>query len=209
MPYWIRRAVPYAFLAVVLVFGAGGAAFAAVGPGDSVRMLQKGIDTKDMALVGKYLDVDAVVSRAVDNLLADEDVLREAVKNPAIAMVIALGGNAGANDAVRAVLVAEAREYVTYGVVSGAFAGSPEKSASNYQSLFGKVFRGEGKDRKRFGPSTVKSQDKKSAVVSTTLFEGVRERAYPLELRMEKQDGVWRVVALESRPGFMRKKDGK
>lgn len=209
MPYWIRRAVPCAFLAVVLVFGAGGAAFAAAGPGDSIRMLQKGIDTKDMGLVDKYLDVDAVAGRAVDHFLTDEDVLREAGKSPAIAMVLALGGSAGASDAVRTVLIAEAREYVKYGITSGAFAGSPENAASSYQSLFGKVFRGDGKDRKRFGPSTVKSLDKNTAVVSTTLLEGIKERAYPLELRMEKQGGVWRIVALENYPGFAQKKDGK
>jgi hypothetical protein len=213
MPYRTRPAVPGFFLAVALAFlflcpSVNAAAKTVPGPAESIRMLQKGIDDKDLDLVEKYVDIDAMVGKAVDQLLADEEILQEAGKNPAIAMIFALGGNAGANDALRSLLSAEARGYVNHGVTSGAFAGEPEKNASTYQSLFGKVFRGGEKDRKRFGPASVKSRNKNTAVVATTLVDGVKQRVYPLELQLENQNGVWRVVGLNNKPGLARKDKG-
>ena len=195
MVYGTYRVTPVILLVFVLVFGSGcpAASAAKPGPEDSIGMLQKGIDERDRDLVEKYMDIDALVGKAVDQLLADEEVLREAGKNPAIALVLALGGNGG--EALRTLLAAEAREYVGYGVSSGAFAGKPEKTASNYQSIFGKVFRGGEKDRKRFGPATVKSREKDTAIVSTTLLDGPK-RVYPLDLKLERQSGVWRIVGL-------------
>lgn len=215
MPYCIRR-VLLAFLAVVpLLLGPGNdsvhaASRSVPGPEESIRMLQKGIDDKDIDLVQKYLDIDSLVGKAVDQLLANEDVLQEAGKNPAIAMVLALGGNPGANEALRSLLAGEAREYVSHGVTTGAFAGAPDKNAAGYQSIFGKVFRGGEKDKKHFGPASVKSRDKTTAVVSTTLVDGVKKKSYPLDLKLEKQQDVWRVVGLANPPAFTRKnKDAK
>lgn len=210
MPHRIPPAVSVFFVAVALFFcfacpSASVASEVGSDPAESVRMLQKGIDGKDLDQVEKYLDIDAVVNKAVDQILADEDILYEAEKNPAIAMVLALGGNAGANDALRSLLFSEVRSYVSHGVTSGAFAGDPEKNAGTYQSLFGKVFRGGDKDRKRFGPASVQSRNENTAVVATTLMDGVKKREYPLELQLENQKGVWRIVGLNNRPVLVRK----
>lgn len=214
MPYRTRPAVPafWVILALFLYFTcspASAASKAAPGPAESIRMLQQGIDNKDLALVEKYLDIDSVVGKAMDHLLADQEILQEAGKNPAIAIVLALGGNAGSNEALRSLLTSEARSYVSHGVSSGAFAGKPGKNASAYQSLFGKVFRGGEKDRKRFGPASVQSRSENTAVVATTLMDGVQQRLYPLELQLENQKGVWRVVGLSNKPGLARKDKGE
>ena len=213
MPYRTCSAAPAFFVVLALFFcftcsPANAASKAAPGPAESIRMLQQGIDNKDLALVEKYLDIDSVVGRAVDQMLSDEEILQEAGKNPAIAMVLALGGNAGSNEALRSLLSSEARGYVNHGITSGAFAGEPEKNASAYQSLFGKMFRGGEKDRKRFGPASVQSRNKNTAVVATTLVDGVKQRVYPLELQLENQKGVWRVVGLNNKPGLVRKDKG-
>lgn len=202
MQYGTHRTVLVVSLAVLMISGfLGGKTMAAEpGPEASVAMLQKGIDEKDIALVEKYLDINAVVGSAVDQLLADEEIVREAGKNPVIALMLAMGGNKGGGEALRTVLAAEARSYVCYGVTSGAFAGDPGKNVGGYQSIFGNVFRGGEKDVKRFGPATIVSRGENVAVVATTLTDGVKNRVYPLELNMEKRDGIWLVAGLANKP---------
>ncbi|SBW04842.1 conserved exported hypothetical protein [uncultured delta proteobacterium] len=205
-----KNGIYIALMACVLLFGPGSLLpSAAAGPEDSIRMLQQGIDTKDLSVVETYLDIDGVVAKGLTQVLADPELVNEAAQNPAIAMVLALGGNAATNEALRSLLVSEARSYVTYGVVSGAFAGKPEKTATPYQGVFGKVFRGGEKDKKVFGPAKVKQSGKNGAVVTTVLADGTKGRAYPLELRMARQEGVWRVVEVANAADFMRKSKEK
>ena len=193
------------FLVWFLAFGPGGlAAFAASGPEQTVAMLQKGINTRSLALVETYLDLDAIVNRAVDAAMADDALLREAGKNPALAIALAMGGTSGGNDAFRTLLASEFREYVRHGVVSGAFAGKPVEGASVYRGIFGKAFRGGEKDKAIFGPATVREWGKKGAVVTGVLFQGARGRQFPLELRVVKQKNVWRVVELINTPELVR-----
>lgn len=201
-----KNGISVALVAWVLFFGPGSLApAAAAGPADSIRMLQQGIDAKDLSLVEKYLDIDGVVAKGLKQVLVDREFVNEAAQNPAIAMVLALGGNAATNEALQSLLVAEARGYVSHGVVSGAFAGSPEKTATPYRGIFGNVFRGGEKDKKVFGPAKLVKSGKNDAVVTTVLADGTKGRAYPLELRMARQDGVWRVVELANAADFMRK----
>ncbi len=201
-----------AFLVLVSLLAVGQActaALAAPGPEDSIRMLQKGIDTKDKALVTQYLDIDAVVDKAVEKLFTDDDIVREAAQNPAIAVLVALGGNPGTNEALRAMLRDEAREYVLHGVASGAFAGKPDASAAAYRSVFGKVFRGGDKDKKAFGPVKVLQKGNDAALVATTLQHGTKGKQYPLKLRLEKRDAVWQVVAITNAEDLVRKGKNK
>ncbi|MCC8195037.1 MAG: hypothetical protein LIP28_10365 [Deltaproteobacteria bacterium] len=200
-----RVVAALAVFAAFLAFCPASPAASATGPADSVAMLQKGIDAKDLSLVETYLDIDAVVAKGTAQVLADDDIAKEAAQNPAIGLVLALGGNAATNEALRSLLVSEARSYVTYGVLSGAFAGKPEKTQTPYRGIFGKAFRGGAKDRKVFSPAKLVRQDGDTAVVTTTLTDGTKGRKYPLELRLEKRDAVWRVSELVNAAEFIRR----
>lgn len=172
------------------------AASAAPRPEESIAMLQKAIDSRDMELAEKYLDVDGIVRSGVDMALQDKAVLRELQKYPAAAVLLALGGSSGGGEALRGLLSAEVREYVRHGVVSGAFAGKPQEGASVYNGILGKPFKGGAKDKKAFGPVSVKKKDASSALLAASLMQGAKKRTYPLELVAKKQEGVWRIVQL-------------
>ena len=189
------------------------AAVAAQGPEASVAMLQKAVDTRDMALAERYLDIDGITAKAVDVLVADPALL-QSLGNKAIAIAVALAaaGNEKANPVLKELLQSEAREYVRNGVVSGIFAGNVVEGASTYAGLFKKAFRGGKKNTIAFGPAKVLKQEGGSALVATMLAQGVKGRAYPLELRLERRGDVWRVVELANAKDFVQKamkKDAK
>ena len=192
-----RALLAAAFLAVLGMVWTAGAVHAAPGPVESIAMLQKGVDTRDLALVEKYLDSDGTVVKAVDVIVTDKDILRQAGQASfAIAAILAMGSDEKMVPVLRDLMKSEAREYIRHGVVSGAFAGAPQEGVSTYGGIFGKVFRGGNKDRKKFGPATLKTSGKETAVVATTLADGAKGRTYPLELRLERQQGIWRVVEI-------------
>ncbi|MDR3074382.1 MAG: hypothetical protein LBV01_06655 [Deltaproteobacteria bacterium] len=157
-------------------------------------MLQAAIDACDMARVAACLDVDAVVDKGVKAAMKDEAAMREANKFPAVALALALGASSGSTEVLCGLFSSEVKEYVRHGVVSGAFAGKPREGASVYGGMFGKVFRGGDKDRRVFGPATVKSRSGATARIATSLAEGRKARVYPLELVARREKGVWRIV---------------
>lgn len=166
-------------------------------PAQSVAMLQQGIDTNDMVLVEKYLDIDTVIEKGVESVVVDENVLREAAKYPAINMALALGPATG-NEILRSILGAEAREYVRHGVTSGAFAGKPAADAPAYRGLFGKAFKGGDKDKRTFGKASVTKTAGDTAYVKTSLTGGRKKKTYPLDLVVRKQKGLWRITEISN-----------
>ena len=197
-------------LAVVLALGFGGSvAFAATGPEAAIAALQKGITTRDISLVETHLDIDAVATSAAIQIFTDKEVAKEVARHPALSLMLALGGNVATNEALLSLFTSEAREYVEYGVRSGAFTGKTDTTQPPYQGLFGKAFRGNGKDTKTFGPAEILQRTKNTAFVATTLTEGAKGRAYPLQLRLERQDAVWRVTELVNVADFVRRRKEK
>lgn len=182
------------------------ASSAAKSPEASISMLQKAVNTRDMALAEQYLDIDGVTAKAVDVIASDPAAL-QALGNDIVAatLALAMGGNEKANPLLKNLLQNEAREYVRHGVVSGAFAGTVAEGASTYGGLFKKAFRGGEKNKIVFGPATVRKRDGPIALVATNLAQGTKGRVYPLELRLEERDGVWRVVELANIQDFIQK----
>ena len=214
----IHTALPSRIFAVIALFAAvlafaaeSPAASAAAKPEACIAMLQNGIDTKDLALVEQHLDIDSVTAKGAVSVFADKDIAKEAARHPALGLMLALGGNAANNEALISLIASEVREYVEYGVRSGAFAGKPEETQKPYQGLFGKAFRGGAKDRMTFGETKLLRQEGASAIVVTTLTERGKGRAYPLHLRLEQQNAVWRVTEVVNIADFirLRKEKGK
>lgn len=162
------------------------------GPAESVNMLREAVAANDFALAEKYADIDAIIKKGVERVIVDEKILREASKNPAVDMALALGPGAG-NEVLRALLAAEAREYIRHGIVSGAFAGKPRPDVPAYGGLFPEAFRGGDNDRVTFGNATTTRITGDTAHVKTSLTRGRNARVYPLELVVRKREGIWRI----------------
>lgn len=199
----LRRFFIVAALAASLFCGAASAAGQSGDPAGSVAMLQKAIDTNDMALAEQYMDIDGVIAKGIESVIVDENIMREGAKHPAINMALALGPKTG-NEILRALLSSEAREYVRHGIVSGAFAGNPRADAPPYRGIFPKAFRGGDKDKRSFGAASVTMRSGDTAHVRTTLVEGRKNAVHPLDLVMQKRDGVWRVVEVANTAALFR-----
>lgn len=197
----------FAALAVCfLAFFCHGAALAAADPEISVAMVQKGIDTRDLELVGRYLDVDGVVGKAVETIMDNPEVLSAFAKTSfPISALLALGNAEQTAPALREFLASEVKEYIRHGVVSGAFAGNYVDGASTYQGVFRKAFRGGEKNKVVFSDVIVKRKDKTAAIVSCTLASGKKGQTYPLELRIESHEKSWRIVELHNASSLVKK----
>lgn len=180
-------------LLVLLAFPAI-SAFAA-SPESTIPLLQKSIDSSDAALLEKHMDLDSVINKATDFVLADPTALKAAQQTPAVALLIAgMGADPKAKAMLKKILAQETRSFATQGVSSGAFAGKKPSGKSNDSGLLSPLFADASKGRKEFGPAKLLERNGGSARVSTTLYDAGAKERYPLELRLEEQQGVWRVM---------------
>lgn len=205
MPH-INQLLFLGLAACFLAYFPPGAAFAAAGPETSVAMVQKGIDTRDLALVERYLDVDGVIGKAVEAAMNDPELMRAVEKTSfPVAAILAMGNAEQTGLVLRDFLTSEVKEYVRHGVVSGAFAGKPVEGASVYQGVFRKAFRGGEKNKVVFKDAVVKERGKTAAVVSCMLLSGKKGRAYPVELLAVPDKGFWRIVELHNAADLIKK----
>lgn len=191
----MTRTVPALVLAVLMLCLAAVPAFAA-SPVDAFTQIQKGIDTKNAALVEKHLDLNAVISHGIDNAVKNPEVVRLASEYPPVAIMMALGG--ADSSAFKQFIGTEVRKFVDHGVASGAFAGKPDKNAGRFNGLLAALFRGGAGDQKVFRNAKTLKQSGKKALVAVKLFDASNGETYPLEMGLEQQKGVWRVVEISN-----------
>ncbi len=202
IPSFIRIFGPALSLALCLAFAAP-SAFAAAAeetPVQAIAMLQKAIETKDTDLMERHIDLDAVLSKGADAVLADTQAVRRAEEtSPAIALVLSgLGSDERARAVAKQLLTSETKQFVRYGVSSGAFAGTAQKGPHAGAGLFGSLLRGGAKDKKTFGPATLRSRSGSEARVSATLDDAASKQSYPLDLLLRQKDGIWRVTEISN-----------
>ena len=181
-------------LAVLLCLRAV-SAFAASSPEESIHRLQEGVDNAETERVLSYLDIDQVVGRALDAALKHEEVLRITKQYPPLAFALSLGGGLGTG-VIQDFLTAEVKQFVLYGVSSGAFAGRPHSGKPKPGGLMDGLLRGGAKDRKIFGEAITRHREGDTALVSTSLFDAGSGETYPLELKLERQNTLWRVMEI-------------
>ena len=178
-------------------------AHAAASPESSIPQLQKAIDTGDTALLEQYMDINAVTASATAAVIADPSAVKAAGDVPAVALLLAgMGADPRAKAAIQGMLATEAKNFVTYGVASGAFAGKPKPTSAS-PGLLEPLLRGGAKDAKRFGKATVRQRGESVALVSTSLYDASSAQEYPLELRLTPQKGVWRVTEITNMPALI------
>lgn len=190
----MRLRFPLTLLVLSLLVFSAVPAFAA-SPEATIPILQKSIDSSDAALLEKHMDLDSVINKATDFVLADPTALKAAQQTPAVALLIAgMGADPKAKAMLKKILAQETRNFATQGVSSGAFAGKKPSGKSKDGGLLSPLFADASKGRKEFGPAKLLERKGGSAKVSTSLYDAGAKERYPLELRLEEQQGVWRVV---------------
>ena len=168
------------------------------GPAGAIQALQSAITTRDVALMERHINLDKVIGSAVDAVLADSNAIKQAEQtSPAVALVLAgMGSDERVKTVARHLLNTEMKQFVRYGVSSGTFAGTAKAGPHPGAGLFSSLLRGGAGDKKSFGSATVRNQTADTAQVTTSLADATSGETYPLDLALQKQDGVWRVTEI-------------
>lgn len=166
-------------------------------------LLQAAIDARDSGPAMQHLQMDSIVKSVFEETLPqiNESVAKgEIILNPVLAAALGSlnSGNAATQRMATIFLSDELGKFLAYGVDSGAFSGNPISENERMQ-MDGGVFSRLGDismARKEFSDTRVLKQDENSALVKTSLYDhGVRQ-SYPLQLKMERLNGVWKVTSL-------------
>lgn len=172
-------------------------------PADIPALLQAAIDARDSGPAMQHLQMDSIVKSVFEETLPqiNESVAKgEIILNPVLAAALGSlnSGNAATQRMATIFLSDELGKFLAYGVDSGAFSGNPISENERMQ-MDGGVFSRLGDismARKEFSDTRVLKQDENSALVKTSLYDhGVRQ-SYPLQLKMERLNGVWKVTSL-------------
>lgn len=165
-------------------------------PDTALAEIQKGIDERNMPLLEKRVDFDALLDQGLDVFFA---VLKNnaAALPPAFALMAGAGDSPQLRQTLRVFLKREIMKLLRYGVESGRFAGHPDASippAGPFSSLLDGVSTG-SKTLRSSGPARV---DGDRALLPAVLHDGGNEREYPLVLRLTRNNGLWRVTGLDN-----------
>jgi hypothetical protein len=184
------------FLALFLLCAAP-AARAATSPLEAITTAQKGISSHDYALLRQGVDVSSVLDKATDSLLAElkrqmneGNMVGDSTITTLLLMLV--DDDSGKGGMVRSLLQMEAENLLRTAVNAGYIDGKPDPSKSGNAGMFKSALKELGRSKKRLAPGKVLKEQDDSATVSASFVDSI-EGIFPLELRMEKEQGQWRV----------------
>ncbi|MDR2050910.1 MAG: hypothetical protein LBQ63_03970 [Deltaproteobacteria bacterium] len=184
-------------------------ALAAVpGADDPARLayiLQEAVDAPDSAAALRHLDLESLVAAAIDEELPriNERVKRgELILSPPLALALA-GLNEGSpamRGMISGFLAAELGKFIAYGIDGGFFAGRPRPD-DELALLDGGVFSLLGRisgSRKELSGAETLILEGDSALIRLELSDAATGGRYPLELRLRRADGLWKIIRIEN-----------
>ena len=188
-----------AILALALVVLAAHPARAA-SPLDAIKLAQKGVSDHDYTLFSQAVDVPSVLDSAADSLLAElkKQMASGAIKGDSTAtslLLMALSDDAGKGGMVRTLLQMEAVNLLRTAINAGHIDGEPDPAKAGNAGLFKGALKELGRSKKELAPGKVLKEEGDKATVSAAFFDSLEGR-FPLELRMQKENGQWRVKEL-------------
>lgn len=207
----LRAFVLCCLLGAAVLCAAAGTAVAATdsisgpqSPAHALKAVQKALDTGDVALFERHVDMDAIVAAAVDFFLADaQSPEGKARLSPVIAMLISsVSSSADAQQGLRALIGREARNFMVYGVQSGNFAGQSRANIPPPDGLLAPLFADASLGRKEIQSTTAALADGKDALISFSVYDYGNGRSYPVTGRMRTVNGQWRLVQVENLPAL-------
>lgn len=173
----------------------------------ALNAVQHAIDSGDVPLFQRHVDVDAIVAAAVDYFLRDAETPEgKARLSPVVAMIISsVGSSEDAQKTLRALVGREARNFVVYGVQSGNFAGTQRDNVPPPDGLLAPLFADASMGRKEIqnvGAPRVAGED---TLITFHVHDYGNGRSYPVTGRMRLVDKQWRLVHVENLPALAEK----
>lgn len=174
-------------------------------PSQALDAVQKALNTGDVALFERHVDVDALVAAAVDFFLADaQSPEGKARLSPVVAMILSsVSSSADAQQGLRALIGREARNFIVYGVQSGNFAGQSRADVPAPDGLLAPLFAEASLGRKEIQRKGAPVADGKDALISFSVYDYGNGRSYPVRGRMRMANAQWRLVQVENLPALV------
>lgn len=184
---------------------------AAETPEFAVTEIQTALDQGDLPRFERRADVDALCGQGAAIFI---DMLRKAGEKESASLppVLALLGSAAQKPetavTLRAMLAGEAAAFVRDGVESGRFGGKTDgKTAGNGRGMLAPLFADVSTGRKSLrvtGKAVPAKGAKGGAAQAVELPVAVKDkgngREYPVRLRLEKTEGLWKVTRIADLP---------
>jgi hypothetical protein len=186
-------------LCLVLLVSVACAAFAAGAPEQAARNAQRAIDTKNAELFDQCVDVGRILNAAMDLLLAEADKPNGRLP-PMLALMLSSVRDSQAQTALRTLIAREAHTFLRYGILSGNFAGKPDRSVRP-EGLLAPLFSDVSMGRKELrvaGPSAPGGQEE--VLLPVELKDHGNGNIYPLLLRLRRQPPDWRIAEIVNLP---------
>jgi hypothetical protein len=163
-------------------------------PQYALQRIAKAVETKDRLLFERHVDLDALVNRAVDDLVGaamGEAMADEADGFAALGAMIGGAMIEGAKPMIRQA----ARDAIDEGFASGDFAGL---DSGNGEFDLAELTAGAGLGKDAFrGLDGVRRRDD-IATVGLRFHEAILDTTLVLEVRMARVGKVWRLTAVEN-----------
>ncbi len=169
-------------------------------PEAALRHVQAALDNSDVELFERHVDMDALIGQAVDTFLKEAATpAGRAALPPVLSMLLSSVADSGSDSSARSLLHHEMRQFVRYGIRSGAFAGRKPKdppsalfSGSMLAPLFGDVSLG----RKELRDISRAIPDGGGMRIAFTVLDHGNGNVYPVIARLSSMDTGWRIVAI-------------
>ncbi len=173
-------------------------------PDAALAGIQRAIDSKDSALLERYIDVRGVITKGVDAFIADfakhppsgeGDPLLEMLSGG----LAAQSGQAAPNP-MKLMLIEETRKFVFWGVESGNFAGQPaSRQRVQDGGLLSMLFVDASSARKELRGVRCAAPKGDLATATAKLYDHGSERSYPVQVSLKRQpEGYWKVTEVSN-----------
>ena len=183
---------------------------AAEAPDKALVGIQRAVDSNDPVLLEKYLDVGGVITKGVDEFIADfasnppggeGDPLLEMLSGG-----LAAGRETQAAQSMRLLLIEETRKFVVWGVASGNFSGQPSRSKNQPNGgILSALFADASTARKELRSVRCDSPKADTATATARMYDHGSERSYPLQIRLKRQQqGHWKVTEVSNMTELIR-----
>jgi len=174
-------------------------AFAAGTPEQAVRNAQRAIDTKNADLFDQLVDTTRILNAATNLLLAEADKPNGHLP-PLLTLILSSVKDSQALTALRTLITQETHTFLRYGILSGNFAGTPDRSVRP-GGMLTPLFSDASMGRKELhvaGPSAPDGQER--AFLPVELKDHGNGNIYPLLLRLQRHPPDWRIVEVVNLP---------
>ena len=192
--------------AIVVVLAGGGYWYWTTTPLFAVEQLKSGIKSHDLDKVEKYADLDSVSSNMVDDFVAQP--MRGALgRHPVLGQLLVTG----LVGLFKPQLADGIKDELKNFVLSGSFRkpGSEEETNDDSVSLkgisLGRMDKHLGFRKHSFRKVEYSRVEGKVAILGLDMFNATYNTDLTLEVKLQNDDGHWRLIGLTNLPEFMGK----